>query len=101
MPSVTIEVVPRDGTSSIAGQPLEAAMGERELKVFVLEGGMKGGAPSVSVAVRRDDGTWFVWETSARAFLGTAAAVSGVCARLGFTDCAYLAERPIAPAPVQ
>lgn len=64
--------------------------GDRLVSVYLLEGGMSSGAPSVVISVKKDDGKLFVFETSARLFVAAAATARALCEQIGFTDLAQL-----------
>lgn len=89
MPTIEFEACRAgDGRGSVAERmgevPLEVQDGERPWRLFYLQGGMRSGKPSVMLAVRKDDGTWFLCETSAGAFLGIEAAVRGAAEHDGW-----------------
>ena len=74
----TIEITMGDGGfGDIEVELSDFQMGERRVRVNYLPGGTSSGMPSIAFAVQRDDGTWFVWETTARAFCAAAAAIKG------------------------
>lgn len=62
----------------------EFQMGERKMRALYLSGGMQSGKPSVAFAIQKDDGTWFVFETSASALANMTGAIVGAARREGF-----------------
>lgn len=76
--------------AQIPVEKLDVQMGNRPIAVHVLEGGMQSGAPSVVIALTREDGTVVVFETSARLFCAAAATARAFCEQIGFTDLAQL-----------
>lgn len=89
MPTIDFEACRAgDGRGSVAQRmgavPLEIQDGDRPWRLFYLEGGMRTGKPSVMLAVRKDDGTWFLCETSAALLVSAAAAVRGAAEHDGF-----------------
>lgn len=80
----TIEVTIGDG--GLEDVDLDAAqvqMGSRRVRLNYLSRGTADGMPSVAIAVQKDDGTWFVFETTARALEMAAAVIRGAAARDG------------------
>lgn len=70
----------------LAAEKIDPHVGNRPLRIFVLEKGMTSGAPSVMVTVARDDGRLFLFEMSARTLCAAAATVRALCEQIGFTD---------------
>lgn len=65
---VQIDVTFGDGgLEDIDFDASEVQMGSRRLRLNYLSGGTREGMPSVAIAVEKDDGSWFVFETTARA----------------------------------
>lgn len=83
-----LELLREGDPAPLEGQTVETAMGAREIVVRVVERGLASGKPSVSIAVRKDDGSWFLCETSAALFLTAAGGVRAFCERLGFRNLA-------------
>ncbi len=78
----TIEVTIGDGGfADIDFKRADLQMGARRVRLNYLTRGTKDGMPSVAFAIQKDDGTWFVWETTARALNAATLAVRGAAAR--------------------
>lgn len=83
--AVSIEFTSGDGGLEDIMQlgPPDLQMGSRRVRLNYLSRGTADGMPSVAIAVEKDDGSWFIFETTARALEMAAAAVRGAAAREG------------------
>ncbi len=79
-----IEITAEEGAfADMDPETTELQMGERRIRINYLTRGTTSGLPSVAMAIQKDDGSWFVWETTARALFAAAGAIQGFAEREG------------------